>query len=386
LSQISLVIGGVEKNPEPETVEEMTERIKKQKEKCEEYNRIIAELVTKAPNEQVKQCLKLYNPEYNTKRQEKTFETAALKDVLVETLNFLGFPGKEEYEKKTVSQEMVCAIQNYLPDVCRMCDEKFRILIGDTPLLKCCKCGQGIHNECFRKHLGLPEEQENDREITHESVMKTIDPTKLKGLLYFCGGCEKLFIPSLEDGKLKRLPAAKTPAGAKTGDGEVVTVEEEDGKVEEAPEPTDPPTDNTNNPESRCTCTKSTCTQQKAPSNVIVDELPVCKFYRQNKCRHKPPKYCNYQHPRPCKKLVHHGTNAQRGCTLRKDCSEYHPIMCKDALTKGVCFNELCRKSHIKGTKRTSNLACKQSITEGICLKRVEIKLQVNTCVRNTQN
>lgn len=363
-----LVIGGIEQNPGPETAEQKAERSKRQQEKCDEYNRIIAELITKTQSEPVKQCLKLYNPEYNTKRQERAFETA-LKDVLVETLDFLGFPGKEEYDKKTVAQEMVCAIQNYLPDTCRMCKETYRIQLGDTPLLKCCKCGQGIHNVCFRKHLGLPDEQGND-EITYESVMKTIDPTKLQGLHYFCGGCEKLFIPSPEDGKLKHLAADKTPAGSKS-DADAI-VEDKDDKAEE---PTDPPTEDTNKTVHICTCTKTACAQQEAPSNnVKADDVPVCRFYRQNKCRYQNPKECNFRHPRPCKKLIQHGTNAQRGCTRGKDCSEYHPIMCRDSLTKGVCFNELCRKSHIKGTKRTPNLACKQSITEGICLNK-ECKL-----------
>jgi hypothetical protein len=362
--KVELQIGGIEQNPGPittkETVEQKAERLKKQQEMCEEYNRIIAELITKAPNEQVKQCLKLYNPEYNTKRQERSFESA-LKDVLVETLAFLGFPGKEEYDKKTVAQEMVCAIQNYLPDTCRICKDSYRIKLGETPLLKCCKCGQGVHNECFKNHLGLPDGTDGDT-LTHETVMKTIDPTKLQGLHYFCGGCEKLYIPSPEDGKLKRLPIEETPAEQTGTNGEVQNEEESD-------EPADsPPTDDTNKTVTQCTCTRSTCTQ-KTP-NAVVDDVPVCKFYRQNKCRHKNPKDCNFRHPRPCKKLVQHGTNEQRGCTLGKDCSDYHPIMCRDSLTKGVCLNELCRRTHIKGTKRTPKLACKQSITEGICLNK----------------
>jgi hypothetical protein len=361
-----LVIGGIEQNPGPaiETAEQKAERLKKQQEKCDEYNRIIAELVTKAPNEQTKDCIRLYNPENNLKKHHRAFNSQ-VKDVLVETLTFLGFPGKEEYDKETVVHDMVCAIQNYLPDTCRICKDEYRTRLGETPLLKCCKCGQGVHNKCFKDMLGLPD-GDGDMEISADEVMKTIDPTRLQGLHYFCGGCEKLIIPSPEDGKLRKhiTTDKEPPAGTREThetDKEAEQTHENDD-VEAADETTK---SETTKSVPACTCNKTVNAQT---TNCVSEEVPVCKFYRQNKCRYKNPKECKFLHPRPCKKLVQHGTNEQRGCTLGKKCSEYHPIMCRDSLTKGICFNESCRKSHIRGTKRTPNLACKQSVTEGVCL------------------
>lgn len=357
-----LLISGIEPNPGPitETAEQKAARLKKQQDKCDEYNRIIAELVTKAPNEQIKNCLRLYNPENNLKKHHRAFN-ARVKDVLVETLDFLGFPGKEEYDKETVVHDMVCAIQNYLPDTCRICKDEYRTKLGETPLLKCCKCGQGVHNDCFKKLLGIPDDDGNI-EITAENVMKTIDPTKLQGLHYFCGGCEKLIIPSPEDGKLRKhlTNDDKEPPATVLHDNEKDKDQtQENDEVETADE-----IDKQEKTVPACTCNKTANTK----TNVVSEEVAVCKFYRQNKCRHKNPKECKFRHPRPCKKLILHGTNEQRGCTMGRKCSEYHPIMCRDSLTKGICLNESCRKSHIRGTKRTPELACKQSVTEGICL------------------
>ena len=65
-----LLISGIEPNPGPanKTAEQKAERLKKQQDKCDDYNRIIAELMTKAPNEQIKDCIRLYNPKNNLKK------------------------------------------------------------------------------------------------------------------------------------------------------------------------------------------------------------------------------------------------------------------------------------------------------------------------------
>ena len=62
---------------------------------------------------------------------------------------------------------------------------------------------------------------------------------------------------------------------------------------------------------------------------------------------------CSKEHPKPCRKLLQHGTKAPNGCTMgRNKCGKFHPKMYPTSIRKGECFNESCRPKHVIGTKR----------------------------------
>ena len=63
---------------------------------------------------------------------------------------------------------------------------------------------------------------------------------------------------------------------------------------------------------------------------------------------------CSKAHPKPCRKLLQHGTKAPHRCPLGRNCDKFHPRLCASSLRKGVCFKQGCRQWHIAGTSRTS--------------------------------
>ena len=59
-------------------------------------------------------------------------------------------------------------------------------------------------------------------------------------------------------------------------------------------------------------------------------------------------------HPKPCRKLLQHGTRHPRGCNLGQRCENFHPKMCSSSVSKGECFSQDCPLYHVKGTKRSN--------------------------------
>ena len=85
-------------------------------------------------------------------------------------------------------------------------------------------------------------------------------------------------------------------------------------------------------------------------------EPKKCRFYMRGKCRHGiKGTGCKFLHPKPCPKLMKHGTRANGGCAKGNNCTDFHPKMCAMSLTKGECFDPSCDLSMLKepGAKRT---------------------------------
>lgn len=83
------------------------------------------------------------------------------------------------------------------------------------------------------------------------------------------------------------------------------------------------------------------------------DTRPICLHYRRNGCRHGlAGNACAYRHPKQCKRYTGHGTDKKMGCQKGTKCELFHPMLCRNSLTKRECYNEGCRFIHCKGTKR----------------------------------
>ena len=79
----------------------------------------------------------------------------------------------------------------------------------------------------------------------------------------------------------------------------------------------------------------------------------ICPFYRRGTCRYGiSGKKCPKAHPKPCRKLLQHGTRKPNGCSLGNKCEKFHPQICNSSLKKGTCYKSNCQLRHVAGTER----------------------------------
>ena len=184
-----LLIGGVEQNPGPT------------------QDDILAAVCADAPTTEVRDCLRRYKPE-NSLQQHRTDFNQCAKNVLVATFYYLKKPDQDLYNKTACVINLICRIQNLLPDECSMCGQEYCVALGDTPLLSCAICGQGSHNDCIWKYLDIPTSLQDT--FGPEDALSKLNPTTLPGVHYLCGACEISTIPDPEDGCLKKKGSSAT--------------------------------------------------------------------------------------------------------------------------------------------------------------------------------
>ena len=100
------------------------------------------------------------------------------------------------------------------------------------------------------------------------------------------------------------------------------------------------------------------------PAKKMIELQPkICKYYRQGNCKHglsgKKGGNCKFSHPKPCNKLLKHGTHSTLGCTKGKSCEYYHPKMCFESISKRVCYDKTCKYVHVKKTDRNKHESAK---------------------------
>ena len=83
-----------------------------------------------------------------------------------------------------------------LANTLSICKEKYRVKIGDTPLLSCAICGQEIHKSCISTLLG--------DNIPMENLEQIYNPHKLPGIFYICEPCADIKIPQKETAWVKK--------------------------------------------------------------------------------------------------------------------------------------------------------------------------------------
>ena len=326
-----LIVGGVELNPGPPAVSG-------REESGETQETIIAQLCFEAPNLEVRNCLRLYNPK-NSIRQHKMEFGKCQKSVLVSSLRYLHVTDQDQFTKPTCVNNLICRIQNLLPDQCNICSNEYCVKRDEISLLTCEICGQGSHNTCILDQFGvLPEEQDA---FDPQQALDKLNPTGLPGLHYLCGACEESIIPDKGAGLLKRKPVVANPSEPGKGSSVVRSIplndqSEEDEEVSGAD-------------------AQDTSVDGGTPAQPIKSKVSkICPFYRKGICRYgSSGKGCPNEHPRPCKKLLQHGNKAPNGCTLgRARCDKFHPKMCHYSLLKGVCHDSNCKLRHVTGTKK----------------------------------
>ena len=185
-----LLMGGVEPHPGP-TAEEINDK----------RATVIAELVVKAESDTVKDVIRRYKPKMTQNQLQKAFEGVHTK-ALVETMIFLGVPNCDNYVKPTIICKLIKQIQSFFPDDCGICSQEFTVKLGDSVLLKCSICCQGIHNQCLARMLGVAEVELED--MTPDEVWKRMNPCICTTLPYMCEYCFSATIPSPVEGLKKQ--------------------------------------------------------------------------------------------------------------------------------------------------------------------------------------
>ena len=331
--------------------------------KLEEQSNIIADLCVKATTPAIRDCLRKYD---NSKQhwQIKNALGQEQKQVLVDTLEYLGVPGMSKYLASELSNKLFCRIQNLLPDICHICDTKYCIKINDKPVISCVHCGQGCHNGCILDRLGKKEDDlVGLTEIDREAL---VNPYASIGLFYICGHCQKNAIPQKEDGLMKRFAKSakrSTDTDQTTAqNGENVQSAETKRSVSFAATPTLPASDApqpTPQAGGDSEVPDVLITKYEPPPTHSNMSAPVCKHYKRARCKYgisgkkEGEGSCPFFHPKPCKRLMEHGNRGPRECTMGDQCELFHPKMCHSSLRQRKCIDPACKFMHVRGTKRT---------------------------------
>ena len=319
---------------------------------------VIAELIVDTRSEDVRSALRIYKFKKSIKQLEREYTSLTVAQ-LKATLSHLNVPDDVEYLKHELVTNLICRIQNLLPEKCSICSETYCIQNDDKPFLPCSKCGQEAHKECIMTMLNTSE-SDDEEDLDHKALMEELNPFNIGGFHYLCKSCEETNIPSKTSARKtrkKKKTEEQTTSTQVSSNGSnsqdesdtpppqprdqsqnvawVDVPEEEEGELEEEEEPEEE--------------------EQKddEPEVVAKPELKTCRFYRSGSCKHGiSGKGCEFEHPKMCDKLLKHGTRQPQGCNKGTKCDKFHPKMCPTSISKLECFDKKCKLRHVRGTKR----------------------------------
>ena len=302
---------------------------------------VIAELVVGTQSQIIKQALQIYQYGKTIRQLESDYNRLKVNEIR-SALEYLNADEPQaQFLKPELINNLICRIQNLLPEKCGFCSNIYCSKNDDPILLPCSKCGQDVHRECILNKLDI------DNDINSEDVKDKVNPLKLHGLYYFCPSCEEAIIPSKTSSrKIKRgnsLLAVGTPPVTKPS----------------TPLRSLPNLESIINSQNRTLPTPIISTQlnesSEADKSITFETVPkkVCRFFKKGTCKHGlTGKKCKFDHPKVCEDLVKHGTKKPLGCNKGKSCEKFHPKMCSSSLTKHQCFDSKCKHRHVKGTQR----------------------------------
>ena len=276
---------------------------------------VMTELLSDADSD-VKEVLQLYDQSMTYEENLCNIESQEISS-LEATAAFLGQEARsgassiQRYRSaRTLSDWIIMRIEGLFPQSCLECNESYTLRRTDTPPVRCNYCGGGLHN-CAA--------------ILAEA--NTVSSAKSR--VWMCNGC-------LSKHTLERFTSHL---------------------------PVDPPTIN-DIPSLSSTRRGSDRdqilgNQSREPAVQTVQEIRVCKFYLQRRCRHGKSGTklvngvaCRNSHPPLCKKYCNYGTMRVRGCQAT-DCNRHHPPLCKNSELRHECYKQSCLKQHLNDTRRT---------------------------------
>lgn len=289
-------------------------------------------------------------------------------DQLKKTAQFLNYGTSIDLKKLELSNFIIRKVENFLPEECTMCNEKYQIQFGKIPALTCLLCGQGVHQECYQ-------------EMTSGTVIPNI-----KGLHWLCGYCEPRACIGSGDSAPNRyrnettlephtnnikdcIPLIDEDISA-TLDNADLPFSESGDPVHKRSQPNETPLmqnctpigqlnqieENTAGPSTTALPHKPPVRDQKKtqPPSLKNNKAKICSYYQKNKCKYGVSgNGCAFRHPRWCQKFM---TNGRNGCDYGRDCKFLHPQVCYSSKYQGECLKKDCKFAHMKGTKRIPSL------------------------------
>ena len=344
-----LIMGSVEQNPGPAAATPVD---------------VLTRLSAEAPSPEIRDCIRLYDQERDYTSNKKKLGAMSVA-TLVATMAYLGVPGQDIYTKPTVIHNLICRIQNLLPETCPICSESYCVKKDELELLPCAICGQACHTPCLLGLLEIPEGERSS--FGPDEAKKKINPYNLPGIFYICNICEDSHIPSEEAGKRKKVTTQSATAEAVASEESVVgqqpvTPEDAQSQSQDLPGhtnnsggPENPPilTPHQHQSTNQGQTNNNNNHHHSGQINEHTNPKQVCPFYRKGTCRHGiSGRGCPRLHPSACRKLLTHGNKGPRGCTRGSQCDKFHPKMCPTSLKNGECLRESCKLRHVKGTRR----------------------------------
>ena len=327
---------------------------------------VLAKLCQEAPNITIRNLLRFYNTKKSTKDIRAKMNSCS-KDDLVMALDYLGVSNQNIYLKESVTHNLICRIENLLPDKCGICEQIYCINKDEPTFLPCKKCGQEAHRECYQSILS----SNNIEDIP--AIIAAIP-----GIHYLCPTCEQVTIP--EQGTLlksiqKKRGTAEEPVSKSTkpaAEGLPILNDQcrnnNDDNNDESIHSSQPPPSSTGSPLNEAVEVieavkdqnkKSTLTlnnSSESKNNGQSQNLPICRTFLKGTCKHgmsgKSNDGCQYRHLKTCNKILKHGIQGKYGCNKGKKCEHFHPKMCSSSLVKSVCYDPEYKFNHVKGTKR----------------------------------
>ena len=350
----------------------------------ETWQRVIAELALDAPNLQIKNCIKTYDPEKSTKENSKELNKLN-KPVIMETLEFLSRQTVEKENKDDLVQKLCLKIKNYFPDICQICNVSYTFQFQDQAFMHCSMCGQEVHKTCYLKLL-----KEMNLVNENETVRKLFN---IPGIFFLCPNCQVktiLFPSKTEDyhddddngnddddnqddsenkdndssHQSKSKTVNQSPRRTLPLTPKIVVDDKQNfvGRTEFMKRKFQKDNEYNSTITSKNTTNKSTTKEklEEEEEEESVDatdydasETQICNFYKRGKCKHGlKGRNCKYKHPKACQKLMKYGNKGPNGCKMGIRCSNFHPRMCSSSIKQGKCFNPSCSFAHIKGTKQ----------------------------------
>ena len=262
---------------------------------------------------EVRNCLRKfkYGKEHTYKEQYSSIFCFS-KSAIVDTLMYLGCNNEwKSVRKPECTHELVCRIQNLLPEHCGICNELYCVPKEQCSLLACAKCGQEAHRNCLMQLLKL----EDDSDLSAKVVNDMINPLGLDSFIYLCAVCKDNVVP--------RDPVCKKSATCSRNEN-TVTVKEDNSK----------------------SLQKETPDVEHAEINNDVTPA-ICSFLKNGTCKHGVSgkkkvggQCCQFTHLPLCKKFMNYGDKDKRGC--KSGCNKLHPKLCAKSLSKNGCHDNQC--------------------------------------------
>ena len=221
---------------------------------AEEFNQakadvdeLIAELSLKCRELEVKHNLMLYQYGRSTIDLAKRFDSLR-KEQLTNLLDFLNnnvinlpVPAL----KKDIINDIICRIQNLLPDICGMCNQRFKLRFNEAPILQCARCFQSSHRECVQKIIENSQVNIQIEELNTSNEILLYNPNNIPGVHYFCKACSEDLIPDATPHKTPSSSGRIIHTQISTPDAQASSTEDPDPH---APDPHAGPTEAVSEP------------------------------------------------------------------------------------------------------------------------------------------